>query len=259
MENLPVRAQEMPKEKAMEEGAMALFGEKYGDVVRVLKIGRESCPPESVELCGGTHLTSTGEAGSFYIVSESAVAAGTRRIEAVTGWNAYNMAINNRGELHEISAILKSPTGQLAEKAGQLQDEIKKLRKRPDQAAKVVNYESLLEKTENINGVTLLTKRLEGLSVKDLLPLMDKLRGRFDQNAVICLAAVEGEKISLTLYVSKNLHQAFTAPELVRIVAAPCGGKGGGRPDLAQAGGTKPEGLAQGFADLKQFIKEKTK
>ncbi|MDR2819679.1 MAG: alanine--tRNA ligase [Desulfovibrio sp.] len=254
--DLPVSTREMPHEEALSLGAMALFGEKYGKTVRVVSVGEVDAPqiPESVELCGGTHLRRTGQAGMFLIVSETGVAAGTRRIEAVTGWNAYSLAIEQRTEISALSSLLKARPGQLAERVQTMHADIKKLRKSSEKAPAAPNGADTLEGMEEVNGVRILAKQLETLPVKALRERMDDTRSRLTTAAVACLATVEEEKVTLLLYVSKDLHSRFTAPALIRDVAAACGGAGGGRPDLAQAGGTKPEGLPDAFALLKTLV-----
>ena len=258
MADLPVTAQEMSLTEAKSTGAMALFNDKYGDIVRVLTVsGAEKGETESVELCGGTHLERTGEAGAFMIVSESGVASGTRRIEAVTGWNAYAQAVEQRAELAALAGQLKARPGQLAERVAALQSDVKKLRKASEKAAAApVTGADLAARAQEVNGVRLLAAKLDNVPVKALREIMDDVRSRLSENAVACLATAEDGKVGLLLYVSKDLHGRFTAPALIKDVAAPCGGSGGGRPDMAQAGGTKAEGIDEAFAVLKQRIEQ---
>ena len=258
MADLPVTAQEMSLDEAKSTGAMALFNDKYGDIVRVLTVSdAEKGEPESVELCGGTHLERTGEAGAFMIVSESGMAAGTRRIEAVTGWNAYAQAVEQRAELAALAGQPKARPGQLAERVAALQSDVKKLRKASEKAAAApVTGADLAASAQEVNGVRLLAAKLDNVPVKALREIMDDVRSRLSENAVACLATAEDGKVGLLLYVSKDLHGKFTAPALIKDVAAPCGGSGGGRPDMAQAGGTKAEGIDEAFAVLKQRIEQ---
>ena len=258
MADLTVSSREMPVAEAMSTGAMALFGEKYGDIVRVITVSRpEKEDPESVELCGGTHLERTGEAGAFMIVSESGVAAGTRRIEAVTGWNAYGHAVEQRAELAALSGLLKAKPGQLADRVTALQGDVKKLRKASEKAAAApATGADLAARAEEVNGVRVLAARLDNVPVKALREVMDDVRSRLVENAVACLATAEEGKVGLLLYVSKDLHGKFTAPALIKDVAVPCGGSGGGRPDLAQAGGTNADGIDEAFAVLKKRIEQ---
>ena len=256
--DLTVSTQEMPINEAKASGAMALFGEKYGDMVRVITVsGTEEDKPESVELCGGTHLSRTGQAGSFLILGESGVAAGTRRIEAVTGWNAYTHTVEQRMALQGLAAALKTKPAQLADRVAALQGEVKKLRKAAEKAsAAPATGAELAGRAEDVKGVRLLTAQLPAVPIKALREVMDDVRSRLDSNAVACLATAEGDKVGLLLYVSKDLHNRFTAPALIKTVAVPCGGSGGGRPDLAQAGGTKPEGIEAAFTVLRQCLEE---
>ena len=251
MADLPVQAREMSREDAERAGATALFGEKYGDVVRVVNMG-EGEALYSLELCGGSHVAATGRIGAFAIVSESGVAAGTRRIEAVTGWNALALLREQRDMLHELAARLKARPDQLAERVQALQDEVKKLRKTVEKAAAPASGD-IMQGLEEINGIKVLTARLDNVPVKALRDLMDGVRSRLP-SGIACLASAEGEKVGLLLYVSKDLHARFTAPALIKPVAAPCGGSGGGRPDLAQAGGSNVNGIEAAFAALKQEI-----
>jgi alanyl-tRNA synthetase len=252
--DLPLHAREMTKEKALSVGAVALFDEKYADVVRVIGIGSED-NPESLELCGGTHLTATGQAGTFFIISETGVAAGTRRIEAVTGWNAYGQAIEQRAELNALSVLLKARPGELAGRVRALAADLKKLRKSAEKSsASPLSAADIAAEAEPVAGISLLTKRLD-IPLKALREMMDEVRSRLARNSVICLATVEDGKVGLLVCVSRDLHSRFMAPALVRIAAAPCGGSGGGRPDMAQAGGNNPDGLNEAFEALKEYLK----
>ena len=256
MADLPVLAREMPREEALAAGAMALFSEKYGDVVRVLSVGKEDEAPESVELCGGTHLERTGQAGLFLIVSESGVAAGVRRIEAGTGWNAYGLAISQRAELGALAFALKAGPGQAAERLQTMQEELKKLRRAVEKGASAsVDGAELARSAESVDGVKLVARKLDNVPLKALRELMDDLRSRLPGPAVACLAGVADGKANLLLYVSKDLHGRFTAPALIREAAAAGGGSGGGgRPDQAQAGGVRQEAVDEAFAVLRRQI-----
>ncbi|MCR5563034.1 MAG: alanine--tRNA ligase [Desulfovibrio sp.] len=253
--DFPVVTREMSRDDAAKTGAMALFDEKYGERVRVVTMGEEGCAPESVELCGGTHLTRTGQAGCFFIESEAGVASGTRRIEAVTGWNALAFVMRQRAEAQDLAVRLKARPGELSERVESLQDEVKKLRKAAEKAsASSVSGADMVAHAEDIAGVRVLCRTLENVSVKAMRSVMDDVRSRIGDASVVCLAGVENGKVALLLYVSKDLHDRFTASMLVREVAAPVGGSGGGRPDLAQAGGTKADGIGESFAVLKKLI-----
>ncbi|MDE5832154.1 MAG: alanine--tRNA ligase, partial [Desulfovibrio sp.] len=227
MADLPAEAKIMPKDEALAAGAMALFSEKYGDDVRVLRIGADS--PESMELCGGTHLTRTGQAGMFLILNESSVAAGVRRIEAVSGWNAYNVVLNQRGELNAVAMNLQAPIESAAEKAWALQEEIRKLRKnaRATPSAEI-DEARINESLTEVGDIKVVSMELKGAGMKVLRELMDKLRGKFEKKAVVCLAGVENGKAAMALYVSKDLHEKFAAPAAIKEVASIIGGSGGG-------------------------------
>lgn len=252
--DLPVSVNEMDHDAAVAQGAMALFDEKYGDRVRVVSMGLDGEKPESVELCGGTHLSRTGQAGQFLILAESGVAAGTRRIEAVTGWNAWKHVTDMRAEAQTVGQALKARPGQLFERVKALQDDVKKLRKAAEKATtENIGGGDLLAKAKEINGITLVCESLT-VPVKALRAAMDDLRTRLPRLAVACLATNDGGKAGLILYVAKDLHDRFTAPTLIKDVAAPIGGSGGGRPDLAQAGGNNVDGIADAFAALEKSL-----
>lgn len=249
MADLPVKACEMGHDDAIALGAMALFNEKYGDRVRVLTIARPGEEPESIELCGGTHLERTGQAGSFLITSESAVSAGMRRIEAVSGWGAYNCAIQDRASLRAVSSELRAKGDEVASRAKALQEELKKLRKQAEKASVAdISAPNLVKQVQNINGLQVLAADLGEVSIKALRQMMDGLRSLLPKDAAILLAARDRGKAVLLAHVSKNLQERFTAPDLIREPAKLCGGSGGGRPDLAQAGGDRPDQIPDAIA-----------
>ena len=241
----------LPYDRAMERGAMGLFGEKYGDEVRVVAV-----PGESVELCGGTHLERTGQIGLFSIISESGVAAGVRRIEAATGWNAIELYNSLRNEAKEVAALVKGKPGELAKRVEALNQELRNARKDVQRALSQTASEKgrdIMSEVEDVGGVKLLAAKVSAPNVKALRDLMDDLRSKI-ASGVICLAA-EGEgKVDMLIAVSQDLHGRFTAPGLIKDVAVEIGGKGGGRPDLAQAGGDNPSGLKAAFAKLKALL-----
>ncbi|MEG2173193.1 MAG: alanine--tRNA ligase [Desulfovibrionaceae bacterium] len=248
MADLPINETHMNHDEALSSGAMALFSEKYGDVVRVISMGQGEAQ-ESVELCGGTHLHATGQAGCFLILSETGVAAGIRRIEAATGWNALTLIARNREELALAYQQTKAKTGELNARLETMQADIKKLRKDKDKAdAQSLSSQGrdLMAHLKDVKGIKVLTAFLGAVSVKALRDSMDDVRSKLP-SGIACLAAAEDDKVSLILYVSKDLHTAFTAPALIKIIAAPVGGSGGGRPELAQAGGTNPQGVEDCF------------
>ncbi len=251
MADRPVRACEMSQEDALAQGAMALFGEKYGDVVRTITI-----EDESMELCGGTHLERTGEAGCFHIVSEGGVAAGVRRIEAVTGWNALALFSAQREELAAIAHCVKGKPGDLAAKVQHLQQSMKNACKEVERltakAASESGRDIMAEKTV-INGVSVVAARASAPNIKTLRELMDDVRSKLP-SGVACLACADNEKAHLIVAVSKDLLNRYKAPDLVRQIAGEINGSGGGRPDMAQAGGTNPDGIDAALKKFKTLI-----
>ena len=260
MADYPLSVCHMGQQEAIGMGAMALFGEKYGDTVRVVTIG-DNDHTESVELCGGTHLRSTGQAGSFVILSESGIAAGTRRIEAATGWNALRHAHALSEEAHQLAAMLKTQPGGLVAKLEALQKENRGLRKDLEKAAAQAasgQGGDLMSKVTEINGVKVLAAKLGPSNIKAMRELMDDIRSKLPSGIACVAAPVDESKVSMILYVSKDLHSRFTAPALIKEVAAPIAGSGGGRPDQAQAGGTNPAGIDEALEVLKmQIVEEK--
>ncbi len=255
MDDLPLAAEYMDQQSAKDKGAMALFGEKYGDTVRVVTIGAGD-HTESLELCGGTHLEKTGQAGSFFIVSESGISAGVRRIEAVSGWNALALAQEQRKDLATLGLMLKGKPQELVNRVETLLKENRTLRKdleRVTAQAASGQGRSLMDNMAVINGINVLAAKVGTATIKTLRELMDDIRSKLP-SGVACLLGQENERVHLLLYVSKDLHDRFTAPELVKLVAAPIGGSGGGRPDQAQAGGTKPEGMDEALAALRERL-----
>ncbi len=248
----PVVAKQMSYDEAVQTGALALFNEKYGDQVRVLFMGSEGETPCSVEFCGGTHLSRTGQAGSFVILSEGGVAAGVRRIEAATGWNAYEVMAKRRAELNELSSMLKVRSSDLASRVDAMQKEIKALRKELEKA-QAASCGDVMSNVEEINGVKVLAVKAGAMNVKALREMMDDVRSKLP-SGVACLVGEDGGKAQMLLYVSKDLHDRFTAPALIKEVAVAIAGSGGGRPDQAQAGGTNPAGIDEAFKILKEKI-----
>ena len=257
MADYPVTTRLMDQKAAVDMGAMALFGEKYGDTVRVVSIASEE-HTESVELCGGTHLSATGQAGSFTILSESGIAAGVRRIEAATGWNSLKQARAEHDELMQLAAQLKTQPGGILAKLEALQKENRALRKDLEKsAAQAVSGQGgdLMSKVRDVNGIKVLAARLGQTNIKALRELMDDSRSKMPSGIACLVAQADENKVSMILYVSKDLHDRFTAPALIREIAAPIAGSGGGRPDQAQAGGTRPEGMDEALALLLEKIK----
>ncbi|HLS56812.1 MAG TPA: alanine--tRNA ligase [Zeimonas sp.] len=251
--NAETRARVMGFDDAVKAGAMALFGEKYGDSVRVLDIG------SSRELCGGTHVARTGDIGLFKIVAEGGVAAGVRRVEAVTGENALAWVQELDGRLAEAAAVLKAPVVELGAKIGQMLDHAKALEKelaRLKSKMASSQGDDLAGQAVEVNGVKVLAATLEGADVATLRETMDKLKDRL-KTAAIVLAAVDGAKVSLIAGVTADATAKVKAGELVNFVARQVGGKGGGRPDMAQAGGTEPAQLPAALAGVADWVRER--
>ena len=250
--NTPVDAQVMDIESAKNSGAMMLFGEKYGDEVRVLSIG------ESKELCGGIHVKATGDIGQFKIISEGGVAAGVRRIEAVTGLNALAHTQHLANQVNAAAAALRSAPSELVERIVGTQDTIKSLEKELAQAKnKLATSQGgdLASQAVDINGVKVLSAMIEGADIDMLRTTMDGLKDKLG-SAVIVLASAT-DKATLLAGVTKDLTSKIKAGEVVNHVAQQIGGKGGGRPDLAQAGGTDVASLPKAMASVAGFMQEK--
>lgn len=233
---------------------MALFGEKYGDEVRVLTMS-----PFSVELCGGTHVKRTGDIGAFKILSESGIAAGIRRIEATTGAGAVNWMQSAESSLQSIGKLLKSEPSQIADKVNQLMDKSRQLEKTIEALqSKLASSQGsdLASQAEEINGVKLLVAKLEGVEAKALREIQDQLKNKLGSSIVV-LGIAEDEKVSVIVGVSKDLTGKVKAGELVNMVASQVGGKGGGRPDMAQAGGKDPAALPAALDSVKPWVTER--
>ena len=253
LQNAATHAQLMGYDDAIKAGAMALFGEKYGDTVRVLGIG------SSTELCGGTHVTRTGDIGLFKIVSEGGVAAGIRRVEAVTGENALTLVQTLAARVNEAASALKVQPDEIANRIAQVQDQVKWLEKElASLKTKMASGQGdeLLSQAVDINGIKVLAATLEGADVPTLRSVMDKMKDKL-KTAAIVLASVADGKVTLIAGVTADSTSKVKAGELVNFVAQQVGGKGGGRPDMAQAGGTDPSGLPTALAAVGQWVGER--
>ena len=241
----------MSMDAAVESGAMALFGEKYGDEVRVLSIG-----DFSVELCGGTHVKHAGDIGLLKITSETGIASGVRRIEAVTGATALQWVAANEQRLQRIAGMVKSSREEAEEKIAQLQDKYRLLEKELQQMkGKLASNQGsdLASQAVEINGIKVLAARIEGADNKMLRETLDQLKNKLGSAAVV-LGAVDGDKITLVAGVTSDQTGSIKAGELVNQVAQQVGGKGGGRPDMAQAGGNQPENLDAALASVPEWV-----
>ncbi|AKF94991.1 alanine--tRNA ligase [Brevibacillus laterosporus] len=251
--NLPVSISNMKIAEAKELGAMALFGEKYGDIVRVVNV-----EGFSIELCGGCHVGNTAEIGLFKILSESGIGAGTRRIEAVTGRGAYQYLNQQLSTLKEVAQAVKSP--QLHETPARVEGVLAQLKESQREAeslrTKLGNIEAgtLTEQVQEIKGVKLLATQVSATDMDNLRGMVDELKNKLG-SAVIVLGSVEGDKVNIVAGVTKDLmSQGFHAGKIVKEVATRCGGGGGGRPDMAQAGGKEPAKLGEALSIVASVV-----
>ena len=253
--NTPAQTQVMSMDDAVAAGATALFGEKYGDEVRVLSMGTEGF---SVELCGGTHVERTGDIGLMLITAESGVASGVRRIEAVTGELALDLVKQSQIQLNEVCFELKANPQNLIEKAGSLRAELKGLEKeivRLKQKLATSSGGDLTANAVNVSGINVLAAHLEGADVGTLRDTLDQCKNKLGTSAIL-LAAVEGDKISLVAGVSKDATDRIRAGDIMKEFAGRLGGKGGGRPDMAQGGGNDIAGLPAAVAAFPGWVAE---
>jgi len=251
--NAATQARVMDIESAQQTGAMMLFGEKYGETVRVLDIG------SSRELCGGTHVQRTGDIGLFKVIAESGVASGVRRIEAVTGENALHYLQHLEDTVGQAAGMLKAPVAEVNERITSVLEHIKSLDK--ELAAlkgrlASAQGDELVNQAQDIKGVKLLVAKLDGADVKTLRDTMDKLKDKL-KTAVIVLGVVDGAKVQIAVGVTADTTARVKAGELVNFVAAQVGGKGGGKPDMAMAGGTEPAKLANALASVLAWVEPK--
>ncbi|MCP4874093.1 MAG: alanine--tRNA ligase, partial [Gammaproteobacteria bacterium] len=252
--NLKTRTESMDMEAAKKSGAIALFGEKYGDVVRVLKIGSDS-----IELCGGTHVPRAGDIGIFKIVLETGIAAGVRRIEAVTGEAAVRRFIDSEGKLDSAAQTLKASREDLLPRIEQLQANNRTLEKQIEALKSKLASQTggdLASQAREIKGINVLAAKLDGANVKTLRETVDQLKNKLGVAAVV-LASSEGDKLSIIAGVTRAESEKIRAGDLANHVAQQCGGRGGGRPDMAQAGGNQPENLASALESVIPWIESK--
>jgi alanyl-tRNA synthetase len=243
----------MKFDEAAKAGAVALFGEKYGDEVRVLDIG------SSRELCGGTHVRRTGDIGLFKIVSETGIAAGIRRVEATTGEGALAWVQQQEARLAQAAAALKSSPQEVSQKIGQIIDNVRALEKelaRLKSRLASSRGDELAGQAVDVKGVKVLAASVDGADARGLREAMDKLKDKL-KSAAIVLAAVNDGKVSLIAGVTQDATGRLKAGELVNHVAQQVGGKGGGRPDMAQAGGTDPSRLPAALESVREWVAQK--
>ena len=244
---LEIKTEEMPIAEARKLGAQALFGEKYGDVVRVVSIG-----DYSIELCGGTHNANSSEVGIFKIISESGVAAGVRRIEALTGKAAYEYLRKQEETLRSVEKLTKGNSSNVIEKVSNLQVEIKKLTKEKEiLQQKIANIElnNLVNNIKEVNGVKVLTTVVESENMNHLKQLVDNAKSKLE-NYVIAFASINEDKVNFVVAVDKAITDKYNAGKLVNVLATVCDGRGGGRPDMAQAGAKNKDNINKAFEEL---------
>lgn len=250
--SIPVEINYKSLNEAKAMGAMALFGEKYGEIVRVVQVG-----DYSLELCGGCHVPNTSTIGLFKIVSESGIGAGTRRIEAVTGKAAYHVINDQVKLLQETAGVLKTKPAEVPNRIEALLGEIRTLsRENESLSAKLGNIEagSLVDKAKEINGTTVLYSKVNAQDMNNLRAMVDDLKQKLG-SAVIVLGSVNDDKVNITAGVTKDLiDKGFHAGKLIKEVATRCGGGGGGRPDMAQAGGKNPEQLEEALRFIEEWV-----
>jgi alanyl-tRNA synthetase len=244
----------LPLAEAMQSGAVALFGEKYEDPVRVLSIG-----DFSTELCGGTHVQRAGDIGLFKLISETGIAAGVRRVEAVTGERALDWLANADTKLNRVAELVKADGEAIVEKVAQvvshsrvLEKDLERLKSRLASS----QGEDLAAQAIDINGLKVLAARLDGVDVKGLRATVDQLKNKLGSAAVV-LATVDGEKVNLVAGVTADYTDRIEAGPLANFVAQQVGGRGGGRPDMAQAGGNDPTRLEQAIKAVPNWIRER--
>ena len=253
--NPPVEVRRMNYDQAIRHGAMALFGEKYGDEVRVIGMGEFS-----TELCGGTHVKRCGDIGLFKIVSEGGVAAGIRRVEAVTGDGAVEYIQKQQHILMEAAGALKAQPQEVIQKIAQVLDNVKALEKelaRLKSKLAAAQGDDLSSSAVDVKGIKVLAAEIDGADAKALRETLDKLKDKLGSAAIV-LGAREGDKVTLIAGVTADLTSKVKAGELVNHVASQCGGKGGGRPDMAQAGGTLPDNLPKALESVAAWVSERS-
>jgi alanyl-tRNA synthetase len=253
--NLPVEIKETDLDTALEEGVMALFGERYGERVRVVRVGNVSA-----ELCGGTHVQRSGDIGFFKILSESSISAGVRRIEAVAGKESLRYILDQIALLESLSQQLKVPAPDLPQRIDSLQTQLKTLLKKMEQLKLETarnRLEKALQSTKNVDGIPVVVCDFEGISMKQLRDIADIARNRLKEGVAVLGSKSDG-KVSFVAVVSKNLTHRIHAGKLIKHVASQAGGSGGGRPDMAQAGGTDPSRLSVALDSVFTYVKNES-
>jgi alanyl-tRNA synthetase len=253
---LPVTTAEMSMEEAKKTGAMALFGEKYGDIVRVVKMG-----DFSVELCGGTHVGNTSQIGQFKIVSENGIAAGVRRIEAITGTNVKAYYDNLEDELNNAAALLKTNPASLADHIKKLQEELKAL-KSENEALRNKEAQGALgdvmNKVKMINGIKFLATAVKDIDMNELRNLGDQLKEKLGSGVILLISEKDGKVSLMTMATDDVIKKGAHAGNLIKAIAKEVGGGGGGRPAMAQAGGKNPAGIENALKKAEEVLDSQT-
>ncbi len=256
LENVETQIRLLPLAEALRSGAMSLFGEKYAEEVRVLNIGGDF----SVELCGGTHVHRSGDIGLFKLVTETGIAAGVRRVEAVTGTGALAWVEREEAQLAELARLLKSGRDKLTTRLEQVLENSRRLEKELEQVKGEIASRAgaeLSAQAERVNGIAVLARTLDGADPKTLRATVDRLKNKLGTAAIV-LGTVQGDKVSLVAGVTQDSTDRVKSGDLVNYVARQVGGKGGGRPDLAQAGGNDPSALQSALASVPDWVRERT-
>jgi len=251
---LPVKVENLPIEEAKKTGAQALFGEKYGDIVRVVSMGEFS-----KEFCGGTHVDNTASIGSFKIISESGVAAGVRRIEALTSQGLMNYYANLEQILHETAKALKTTPEHLEEKIGHLQSENKELRSEVESLKSKLAKDAMgdvTDQAEVLDGISVITAKVEGVDMNGLRDLGDQLKEKVGEGVIVIASVADGKVSLMATATDGAVKKGAHAGNLIKAIAGLVGGGGGGRPNMAQAGGKNPDGVDAALAKAKETAKE---
>jgi alanyl-tRNA synthetase len=249
---LPIKMEEMPIEDAKKLGAMALFGEKYGDIVRVVSMG-----DYSVEFCGGTHIDNTGKVGGFKIISEGGIAAGVRRIEAITGSNVIKYLADKQSTISNVAAALKSSETDLTRKASQVMSDIKELENtikslKSDEISGSID--GIISSAKQVGDVKLITCRFDDTDVDQLRNISDAVKERTDNTAMV-FASVNGDKVTFIVSLTEDLvGNGYHAGKLIKEIAAAAGGGGGGKANMAQAGAKDPSKVDAAFAKAEELL-----
>lgn len=255
--NYPVEIEYMGQKEAIASGAMALFGEKYGDIVRTVQIGNKGESPYSFELCGGLHVAETNDIGLFRFTGEGAISAGVRRVEAVTGRGARQLVTERLNLLDRLAARLNAPVPELESRVEALQAEQKTAQKRLEQIQQrlaAVQFDSIMAQTQDVDGVKVLTAQVEGVEVDGLRQMADRFRDNVPSGTAVLATVNKGKPLLIAAVTKDLIPRGLKAGDLVREVAKVVGGGGGGRPDMAQAGGKDPAKLPEALALVPQLV-----